>query len=183
MKYSITPLFLLLCAIVCNCYPIMSQTSRSKKPNIVLIFVDDQGYADIAPYGAKVKTPHLDRMAQEGLKLTQFYATQAVCSASRASILTGCYPNRIGIHNALMPKSNIGLHPNETTIAEMLKEQGYTTAVYGKWHLGDHPDFMPLKHGFDSYFGIPYSNDMWPYHPQQGPIFNFDVLPLLHVDF
>ena len=116
--------------------------------------------------------------AKEGIKLIDFSATQPVCSASRASYLTGCYPNRIGIHNALMPDAKIGLNPEEITIADMLKEQGYNTAIFGKWHLGDAPEFMPTKQGFDEYFGIPYSNDMWPHHPQQGPIFNFDPLPL-----
>ncbi|MEM1258509.1 MAG: sulfatase, partial [Bacteroidota bacterium] len=93
---------------------------------------------------------------------------------------TGCYPNRIGIHNAFMPNSNIGLHPDETTLAELLKEQGYTTGIFGKWHLGDAPEFLPLEHGFDEWFGIPYSNDMWPKHPDQGTLFNFGPLPLYH---
>jgi len=150
-----------------------------KPPNVILIFTDDQGYQDVGVFGAHdIYTPHLDRMAREGIKLSSFYAAQAVCSASRAGLLTGCYPNRIGIHNAFMPDSKIGLHPSETTIAEMLKKNGYNTGIFGKWHLGDHPDFMPTKHGFDEYFGIPYSNDMWPFHPQQGPVFSFGPLPL-----
>lgn len=148
-------------------------------PNVVLIFTDDQGYRDVGVFGADdILTPNLDRMAGEGVLLTSFYAAQAVCSASRAGLLTGCYPNRIGIHNAFMPDSKIGLHPSETTIAEMLKKKGYKTGIFGKWHLGDHPDFLPTNHGFDEYFGIPYSNDMWPFHPQQGPVFNFGPLPL-----
>lgn len=152
---------------------------KETKPNIVLIFTDDQGYGDVGVFGADdIATPNLDQMAADGVKLTSFYSAQAVCSASRAGILTGCYPNRIGIHNALMPDSEIGLHPSETTLAEMLKKSGYATAIYGKWHLGDHPDFLPTKNGFDEWFGIPYSNDMWPLHPQQGPIFNFGPLPL-----
>ncbi len=151
----------------------------NKLPNIILIFTDDQGYQDVGVFGSPdIATPHLDNMAKEGVKLTNFYAAQAVCSASRAGILTGCYPNRIGIHNALMPNSKIGLNPTETTMADMLKNKGYKTAIFGKWHLGDHPNFMPNNQGFDEYFGIPYSNDMWPLHPQQGPIFNFDPLPL-----
>lgn len=154
-------------------------SGERKSPNIVLIFTDDQGYQDIGVFGAKdIPTPHLDQMAREGVKLTSFYAAQAVCSASRAGLLTGCYPNRIGIHNAFMPDSKIGLNPSETTIAEMLRSRGYATGIFGKWHLGDHPDFLPTKHGFDEYFGIPYSNDMWPFHPQQGPVFNFGPLPL-----
>ena len=153
--------------------------SEEELPNIVLIFTDDQGYRDVGVFGANdISTPHLDQMASEGIKLTSFYAAQAVCSASRAGLLTGCYPNRIGIHNAFMPDSKIGLNPSETTIAEMLKPAGYATGIFGKWHLGDHPDFLPTKQGFDEFFGIPYSNDMWPFHPQQGPVFNFGPLPL-----
>ena len=150
-----------------------------RPPNIVLIFTDDQGYGDVGVFGAHdISTPNLDRMAKTGVQLSSFYAAQAVCSASRAGLLTGCYPNRIGIHNAMMPNSTKGLNPSETTIAEMLQDIGYATGIFGKWHLGDHPDFMPNKHGFDEWFGIPYSNDMWPYHPQQGPVFDFPDLPL-----
>ena len=148
-------------------------------PNVIIIFTDDQGYEDVGRYGSpNIKTPHLDKMADEGILLTNFYAAQAVCSASRAALLTGCYPNRLGIHGAYMPNSKKGLHPSEITLAEMLKEINYSTAIYGKWHLGDHPNFMPNKQGFDDFFGIPYSNDMWPLHPQQGPIFDFGPLPL-----
>jgi len=151
----------------------------SDGPNVVLILTDDQGYRDVGVFGAPhIETPNLDRLAGEGVKLTSFYAAQAICSASRAAILTGCYPNRIGIHNALMPDSDIGLNPSETTLAELLKSRGYATAIIGKWHLGDRPEFMPLNQGFDEYFGIPYSNDMWPNHPQQGTVFNFGPLPL-----
>ncbi|MDG1048462.1 MAG: sulfatase [Flavobacteriaceae bacterium] len=154
--------------------------NREKSPNIILILTDDQGYADLGAFGAKdFETPHLDQMAKEGALLTQYYAPQAVCSASRAGILTGCYPNRIGIHNAFMPEAKKGLNPVELTMAEMLKAAGYATAIYGKWHLGDAPEFLPNEHGFEDYFGIPYSNDMWPSHPQQGPVFNFKALPLL----
>lgn len=154
--------------------------NREKSPNIILILTDDQGYADLGAFGAKdFETPHIDQMAKEGALLTQYYAPQAVCSASRAGILTGCYPNRIGIHNAFMPEAKKGLNPAELTIAEMLKPLGYATAIYGKWHLGDAPEFLPNQHGFDEYFGIPYSNDMWPLHPQQGTVFNFKALPLL----
>ena len=166
---------------------VMASTSCSKKakegsndqPNIIIIFTDDQGYQDVGVFGSpNIITPNLDKMASEGARLTNFYAAQAVCSASRAALLTGCYPNRVGIHNALMPDAKVGLNPGETTIADMLKANGYATAIFGKWHLGDHPDFMPLKQGFDEYFGIPYSNDMWPLHPQQGPIFDFGPLSL-----
>ena len=137
-----------------------------KTPNIVIMFMDDMGYADIGAFGAKAyPTPHLDRMAKEGRKFTDFYVTQAVCSASRAGLLTGCYNVRIGINGALGPKSNSGLNPDEVTIAEICKQKGYATACYGKWHLGHHKKFLPMQHGFDDYFGLPYSNDMWPYHP------------------
>ncbi len=156
----------------------LEETSQ-KPPNIVLIFTDDQGYRDVGVFGANdIATPHLDQMATDGIKLTNYYAAQAVCSASRAGILTGCYPNRIGIHSAMMPNSKKGLHPSETTLAEMLQNQGYRTGIFGKWHLGDHPDFLPTKNGFDEWFGIPYSNDMWPLHPLQGPVFDFGPLPL-----
>lgn len=132
-------------------------------PNIVLIFMDDMGYGDLSCYGAlDMQTPHLDQMAQEGVRFTNFLSAQAVCSASRAALLTGCYPNRIGISGALFPQSSVGLSPDETTIAEMLKQKNYATGIFGKWHLGDAPEFLPTRHGFDEYLGIPYSNDMWP---------------------
>lgn len=136
-------------------------------PNIVLIFTDDQGYNDVGVFGSPdIETPNLDQMAAEGMKFTNFYVAQAVCSASRAALLTGTYSNRLGIHGALDHSSKHGLNPNETTIAEMLKPLGYQTAIFGKWHLGHHPEFLPTNQGFDEYFGIPYSNDMWPNHPE-----------------
>jgi arylsulfatase A-like enzyme len=116
-------------------------------------------------------------MATEGMRFTDFYVAQAVCSASRAALLTGCYPNRIGILGALGPQSKIGIHSNEVTMAEILKMRGYATAMYGKWHLGDSPEFLPTRHGFDEYFGLPYSNDMWPNHPTAGT--NYPPLPLI----
>jgi arylsulfatase A len=138
----------------------------AKTPNVVVIFIDDMGYADIGPFGAKAyPTPNLDRMAKEGRKFTDFYVTQAVCSASRAGLLTGCYNVRVGILGALGPKSSHGINPDEVTLAEICKQKGYATACYGKWHLGHHEKFLPMQHGFDDYFGLPYSNDMWPYHP------------------
>jgi arylsulfatase A-like enzyme len=140
--------------------------AKDTPPNIVVIFMDDMGYADIGPFGARgYVTPHLDRMASEGRKFTDFYVTQAVCSASRAGLLTGCYNVRVGILGALGPQSRIGIHQDEITLAELCKQRGYATACYGKWHLGHHQEFLPLQHGFDDYFGLPYSNDMWPYHP------------------
>ncbi|MGB5202965.1 sulfatase family protein [Eudoraea sp.] len=172
-------LLCIVCVLSCKNNNVEPTSKRAAPPNIVLIFTDDQGYQDVGAFGADdILTPNLDHMAGEGIMLSSFYAAQAVCSASRAGLLTGCYPNRIGIHNAFMPDSKIGLNASETTIAEMLKAKGYSTGIFGKWHLGDHPDFLPTKHGFDEYFGIPYSNDMWPLHPQQGPVFNFGPLPL-----
>ena len=137
--------------------------TRRTLPNFVIIFTDDQGYADLGCYGAKgFQTPHLDTMAADGMRFTDFYVSQAVCSASRAALLTGCYANRVGIHGALMPWDKIGLNPEEETIAEVLKRKGYATGIFGKWHLGHHRPFLPLQQGFDEYLGLPYSNDMWP---------------------
>ncbi len=129
-------------------------------PNVVVVFVDDLGYADIGPFGAtKQKTPNLDRMAAEGMKLTSFYAAP-VCSVSRAQLLTGCYGARISVPGVFFPAGPQGLNPKEVTVAERLKECGYATQIVGKWHLGDQPEFLPTKQGFDHYLGIPYSNDM-----------------------
>ena len=140
--------------------------AQKRPPNIVVIFIDDMGYGDIGPFGAKAyPTPHLDRMAKEGRKFTDFYVTQAVCSASRAGLLTGCYNVRVGILGALGPKATHGINSSEVTLAEICNQKGYATACYGKWHLGHHKKFLPMQHGFDDYFGLPYSNDMWPYHP------------------
>jgi arylsulfatase A-like enzyme len=147
------------------------------RPNVVLIFCDDLGYADLGCYGGgQMQTPHLDRLARDGVRFTDFYAAQAVCSASRAALLTGCYPNRIGILGALGPRARTGIHANEVTLAELLKTQRYATAMFGKWHLGDAPQFLPTRHGFDEYYGLPYSNDMWPHHPTST---NYPPLPLL----
>ena len=140
-------------------------------PNLVIIFTDDQGYADVGVFGAKgFTTPNLDRLAQQGRIFRNFHVAQPVCSASRAALMTGCYPNRIGIHGALSPRSRVGINSSETTLAELLRERGYVTAIFGKWHLGDALEFLPLRHGFDEYFGLPYSNDMWPLHPELVPL-------------
>ncbi len=148
------------------CLPLAAFASAADQTNIIIIFTDDQGYADVGCFGAEgFETPHLDRMAAEGRKFTNFHVAQAVCSASRAALLTGCYPNRIGIHGALGPNARTGLSTEETTIADLLKAKGYATCAIGKWHLGHHPEFLPLRHGFDEFLGIPYSNDMWPLHP------------------
>src|SRR5690349_21407406 len=132
----------------------------SSKPNFVIINVDDLGYGDIGPYGSNNHTPNVDRMAREGRKLTSHYAAP-VCSPSRAALMTGCYPKRVlPIATVLFPGAAVGLNPNEITVAELLHDVGYATACIGKWHLGDQPDFLPTRQGFDHYFGIPYSNDM-----------------------
>jgi arylsulfatase A len=137
-----------------------------ERPNVVIIFCDDLGYGDIGAFGAKgYATPNLDRLALEGNRFTRFYVAQPVCSASRAGLLTGCYPNRIGIKGALGPGSKVGIHADEMTLGELVKQRGYATAIFGKWHLGDAPRFLPTHNGFDEYFGLPYSNDMWPLHP------------------
>jgi len=179
-QYSLLFVFALLCA--CNS-PIEKENTASvenRPPNIVLIFTDDQGYQDLSCYGSPtIKTPNIDQMAKEGAKFTNFYVSQPVCSASRASLLTGCYANRVGISGAFMPNVGKGLNPDEETIAEILKPLGYATAIYGKWHLGSEPELLPTRQGFDEHFGIPYSNDMWPLHPWQGTVFNFPVLPLV----
>jgi arylsulfatase A len=138
-----------------------------EKPNVVVIFIDDMGYADIGPFGATAyKTPNLDQMAAEGRKFTDFHSATAVCSASRVALLTGCYPERVSILGALRPDSPIGINKDELTLAELCKEEGYATAIFGKWHLGDRRRFLPLQHGFDEYYGLPYSNDMWPQGPR-----------------
>lgn len=141
---------------------------EAKTPNIVLFFIDDLGYGDLSVTGALgYKTPNLDKMAAEGTRFTNFMAAQAVCSASRAGLLTGCYPNRVGVSGAFGPNSHLGLSPKEETIAELVKAQGYATGIFGKWHLGSDQEFLPLQQGFDEYYGVPYSHDMWPLHPWQ----------------
>lgn len=133
----------------------------SEPLNFIIIFADDQGYNDMGCFGAKrLRTPHLDRLAKEGTRFTSFYSAASVCTPSRAALLTGCYPGRVGKLPVLFPRSDIGINPAEETIAEILKSAGYRTACYGKWHLGHHRQFLPTQNGFDEYFGIPYSNDM-----------------------
>ncbi|HCZ10094.1 MAG TPA: arylsulfatase [Flavobacteriaceae bacterium] len=159
MKYFLFALSLFFAG---SCKPKVAE-EKKPAPNVVIVFTDDQGYQDLSCFGSpNIYTPHLDQIAADGLRLTNFYAAQAVCSASRAALLTGCYPNRIGIKGALFPQSKIGINPMETTLAEMLQEQGYKTGIFGKWHLGHLPKFLPNNHGFDEFMGIPYSNDMWP---------------------
>ncbi|MBM3808481.1 MAG: sulfatase [Acidimicrobiia bacterium] len=145
--------------------------SGPRRPNVVVIFMDDMGYADPAVYGgAPGTTPNIDRLATQGMRFTNFYVAQAVCSASRAALLTGCYSNRVGVLGALGPNAATGLDPDEDTIADMLKRRGYACGIFGKWHLGDHQPYLPLQQGFDEYFGLPYSNDMWPVDYDGTPI-------------
>ena len=152
--------------------------AADEPPNVVIMFTDDQGYGDVGCFGAQgFETPNLDRLAAEGVRMTNFYVAQPVCSASRTALLTGCYPNRVGILGALGPKSPTGIHDDEMTLGELFQGQGYATAIFGKWHLGHHPQFLPTRHGFDEYFGLPYSNDMWPYHPERPN--GYPPLPLI----
>ena len=157
-------------------------SQAQEKPNIVIIFCDDMGYGDLGCYGAQGwKTPKIDSIAQNGVKFTDFYVAQPVCSASRTALLTGCYPNRLGISGALSQRSKNGIHQDETTLAEICKSQGYATAMYGKWHLGYQKKFLPVHHGFDDYFGFPYSNDMWPSGPVRF-VKSYPLLPLIEDD-
>lgn len=149
-------------AALTGCTP-KGDAVKLKTPNIVLFLIDDMGYGDIDRTGAnQYLTPNIDLLASQGMQFTWYYCPQAVSSASRAGLMTGCYPNRVGISGALMPWAQVGINPEETTIAEMLKPVGYSTGVIGKWHLGHHEKFLPLQNGFDEYYGLPYSNDMWP---------------------
>jgi arylsulfatase A-like enzyme len=153
-----------------------------RPPNVVIVYFDDLGWGDLSCFGApRIRTPNIDRLAREGTRFTSFYVSQAVCSASRASLLTGCYANRVGIHGALGPEARVGLSTNEVTLAQLLRSCGYATAAVGKWHLGRPAEFLPLRHGFDEYLGLPYSNDMWPNHPtaRRG---SYPDLPLIEGD-
>ncbi|WP_158973660.1 sulfatase [Cellulophaga sp. L1A9] len=174
---------ILLLATLFGC----SQPARNqegKAPNFIIIFTDDQGYNDLGCFGGKhVNTPRIDRMAREGVRLTNFYVAAPVCTPSRAALMTGSYPKRndmaTGSRGAVLLAADAkGLHPEEITIAEVLKTVGYKTGMFGKWHLGDQPSFLPTQQGFDEFFGIPYSHDIHPYHPKQKK-FQFPPLPLL----
>ena len=160
----------LLCSLLAGCAGTASHGRAARqggKPNFFVLFADDRGYGDVSCFGhPTVRTPNLDRMAREGMRFTQFYAAASVCTPSRAALMTGCYPRRVGLGwttgdgPVLRPVSPNGLHPDETTIAEVLKKAGYATACIGKWHLGDQPVFLPTRQGFDSFLGLPYSDDM-----------------------
>jgi arylsulfatase A len=178
MNYKfITGFFPVLATITFSCSGKHEETAAL--PNVVLIFVDDMGYGDIGIQGAKgYHTPHIDRMAEQGARFTEFYVSQAVCSASRASLLTGCYAERVSIRGAMTPGHAFGLNPDEFTLGDLFKQRGYATAAYGKWHLGHLKPFLPQAQGFDEYFGIPYSNDMWPLHPEYPPE-SYPELPMI----
>jgi arylsulfatase A len=158
MRMSMKPLLAAVMLLAC-CTPLLH--AQDAKPNIILIFADDLGYADVGCYGAKgFKTPNLDRMAKEGTRFTSFYTGCSVCSGSRAAILTGRHYQRVGVVPVMFPATKVGMNPNEITIARLLQRLGYFTAIIGKWHLGHLADFLPMRHGFEYYYGIPYSNDM-----------------------
>lgn len=158
-------------------------SAADRLPNIVMIFIDDLGYGDLGCYGAQgYETPNLDLMAKEGVRFTDFYSAQPVCSASRSAMMTGCYPSRVSIMGALSPQARIGLHPDEMTMAELLKQKGYATAIFGKWHLGCKEPLLPTNQGFDEYLGLPYSNDMSPlpeHNPRPNAAKAYPPIPLL----
>ncbi len=159
-------------------------SAAERSPNFVIIFTDDQGYGDLSCFGGRhVSTPRIDQMAAEGMKLTSFYVAAPVCTPSRAALMTCCYPKRIDMamgsnFGVLLAGDTKGLHPDEITIAEVLKTAGYKTGIFGKWHLGDQPEFLPTRQGFDEFFGLPYSHDIHPFHTQQAK-YQFPALPLL----
>lgn len=163
----------LLIRVACACCvlgwllaPSVIVAADTSRPNIVLIFADDLGYSDIGCFGAKdIRTPNIDRLAIEGTRFTSFYVSQPVCTASRASLMTGCYANRIGLAGALNHTSKVGIHSDEVLLPELLQQRGYATGIFGKWHLGHLSEFSPLRHGFQEFLGIPYSNDNGPLHP------------------
>lgn len=162
-------------ALLCGMAPV-AVTQAKGYTNFVVILMDDMGYGDLRINGATgYDTPNIDRMLGESMVFTHYYAPQAVSGASRAGLLTGCYPNRIGLSGAPFPGSRTGISADEMTIAEVLKQKGYACGAFGKWHLGDNVQFLPLQHGFDEFYGIPYSNDMYPGHPS----IKFPDLPLI----
>ena len=162
MRYLLITIFFI---IIIGC------EKKSDLPNIIIIFTDDQGYGDVGCYGAEgFVTPNIDSMAKEGILFTDFYVSQAVCSASRASLMTGSYAERVGVQGALSPWNVTGLDPNIETIAKLLKRHGYINGIFGKWHLGHKEKYLPLQNGFDEYAGLICSNDMWPVDYDGNPI-------------
>ncbi len=183
-KTSVASRIFVILLVLFTCSILSDPATADENPNIVLIFIDDMGYADIGPFGNTVnKTPNLDRMAREGNTLRQFYVSNTACTPSRSALMTGTYAQRIGMDGwVVFPGEKRGLNPKETTIAEILKEHGYATGCFGKWHLGDQKPFLPLAHGFDEYFGIPFSNDMWPGNKRGNPVMNrspYKPLPII----
>src|SRR5687767_11076060 len=167
MRITFTVLAIALAAFSFSCVPIETRAADPPgKPNIVLLFTDDQGYGDVGCFGAKsFKTPNLDKLAAEGTRFTSFYVAQPVCTASRAALMTGCYSNRVSLFGALNHESNVGIAESELLLPEICKAAGYATCILGKWHLGHREKFLPTKNGFHEFLGIPYSNDNGPLHP------------------
>ncbi len=168
-------------SLLCSC---AIKKKKDKKPNFVIIFTDDQGYQDLGCFGSQtIQSPNLDKMATDGIKMTSFYMAASLCTPSRAALMTGSYPvrNNMAVGDGfpvLLDGDRKGLHPDEVTIAEVLKSVGYKTGMFGKWHLGDQPEFLPTRQGFDDFFGLPYSYDICPYH-QNNKKYDFSPLPLL----
>ena len=163
--------------LLLGCIEFADAAERVALPNIVLIFTDDQGYGDVGCFGATdIKTPNIDRLAREGMRFTDFYVSQAVCTASRAALMTGCYANRVGLQGALNHQSNVGIHADEVLLPELCRQRGYATAIFGKWHLGHRPQFSPLRNGFQQFLGLPYSNDNGRKHPV---VKDIPALPLI----
>ena len=151
--------------LFCGC------STKQSMPNVIIIFTDDQGYGDLGCYGANgFETPNIDKMAKDGIRFTDFYVSQAICSASRASLMTGSYSGRVGVQGAISPWNVNGLDPKIDTIAKLLKRHGYTNAIFGKWHLGHREKYLPLQNGFDEYAGLICSNDMWPVDYNGNPL-------------
>ena len=160
-KHIIFVIVLLITVLNISAQTALSQSNDGDRPNIVFILTDDMGYGDVGVFGAEnIETPNIDRLAKEGIKFTDFYSASSVCSPSRAALMTGRYPQRMGINSVFFPQSFTGMPTSERTIAEVLNKAGYTTGLVGKWHLGHRKKYLPLQRGFDEYFGIPYSNDM-----------------------
>ena len=177
------PLALLTALLLAPLAALHAADAPARRLNIIVIFIDDMGYGDIGPFSDKHKTPHLDRMAAEGIKLTDFYVSSVACTPSRSSLMTGCYAQRIGMAGPVVfPADKRGLNPSEITLAEMLKSAGYATGCFCKWHLGDQPEFLPTKQGFDEFEGIPYSNDMWREAGKPKDKHNHPPLPYMKQD-
>ncbi|MFT5290717.1 MAG: arylsulfatase A [Planctomycetota bacterium] len=178
MKFFASLLVAVLCT-ACHARP-STNGPALRQPNVVVIFTDDQGFGDLSCYGhPTIHTPHVDALAAGGAKFTQFYVASPVCSPSRAALLTGCYPKRVGMHeHVIFPAYDYGLHSDEVTIADFLGQEGYATGCFGKWHLGHRPGLMPTDQGFDTFFGVPYSNDMSQMHRAPNNSYKFR-LPLI----